>query len=148
MGSSNNSFKKHPFCAWTFLPRQSNACSMIKITAFSMKVMSLVKQIPRGKVATYGQIAALAGKPHGARGVGWILNSCSKSHKLPWQRVINSQGKISFSTKSKIYREQKRLLLKEKIKFSANDSVSLKTYGWKKKPKTKKASPNRPQMFS
>ena len=100
--------------------------------------MSLVKKIPRGKVATYGQIAALAGKPHAARGVGWILNSCAKSYQLPWQRVINSKGKISFPKMTREYHEQKRQLLKEKVRFLEDDSISLDVFGWKKKAKRKR----------
>lgn len=95
--------------------------------------MALVKKIPRGKVASYGQIAALAGKPHGARGVGWILNACAKPYKLPWQRVINSRGRISFPRSTIEYRNQKRLLIREKVKFLEDDSINLRIYGWKKK---------------
>jgi methylated-DNA-protein-cysteine methyltransferase-like protein len=104
----------------------------IVMTAFSKKVIAYIKKIPKGKVVTYGQIAALAGKPHGARGVGWILHACSKSHKLPWQRVINSQGRISFPRDSREFSLQKNMLLKEKVKVSDAGAISLKTYGWKK----------------
>lgn len=118
------------------------------MTSFADQVIRIIKQIPKGKVATYGQIAALAGKPHGSRGVAWILNSSSKAYKLPWQRVINSKGKISFPKSSKEFRTQKNLLLKEKIEFSDDDSISLKTFGWKKKPKVVKKSLSRPSLFS
>ncbi len=107
--------------------------------------MSLIKKIPRGKVASYGQIAALAGKPHGARGVGWILNSSSEIYKLPWQRVINSKGRISFPKSTDEFRLQKKLLLKEKIKFLEDGSISLEKYGWKKKSRTKRSGP---RMFA
>lgn len=109
--------------------------SDIKMTDFTKKVLSLVKKIPKGKVATYGQIAALAGKSHAARGVGWILNSCAKPYKLPWQRVINSKGKISFHKATSEYRNQKRFLKKEKIEFETDDSINLDVYGWNKKAK-------------
>jgi methylated-DNA-protein-cysteine methyltransferase-like protein len=108
------------------------------MTPFTKKVLALVKKIPRGKVATYGQIAALAGKPHGARGVGWILNSCGGPYKLPWQRVINSKGKISFPKATREYHDQKKFLLKEKVKFLEDDSISLKVYGWNKKARKPK----------
>jgi methylated-DNA-protein-cysteine methyltransferase-like protein len=58
---------------------------MDEMTPFSKMVIRLIKKIPRGNVASYGQIAALAGNPRGSRGVSWILHSCSRSHKLPWQ---------------------------------------------------------------
>lgn len=121
--------------------------SPIKITAFSRKVMTWVKRVPKGRVATYGQIAALAGKPHGARGVGWILNSCAKSHKLPWQRVINSQGKISFPKRTDEFQQQRKLLLKEKVLVDPDGRVSLLDYGWEKKPQKARRLPGRPSMF-
>jgi methylated-DNA-protein-cysteine methyltransferase-like protein len=119
----------------------------IKVTEFTKKVMKLLKQIPRGQVATYGQIAALAGKPHGARGVGWILNSSAEAYDLPWQRVINSKGKISFSKRTAEYREQKKLLIKEKIRFSEDDSISLEIYQWKKQARALKPKRNQPRIF-
>lgn len=120
----------------------------IHLSDFSKTVMSLVKKIPRGKVATYGQIARLAGKPHGARGVGWILNACSETHALPWQRVLNSKGKISFPKKSKEHREQKRLLAREGVKLSPDGEIDLAKFQWKKDVQKKKASLKTPQMFS
>lgn len=119
----------------------------IEMNDFTKKVLSLITKIPPGKVASYGQIAALAGKPHGSRGVGWILNSCTESHQLPWQRVINSQGKISFPKASKLYKEQKKLLLKEKVSFLENDSIDLKIFGWQKSVKKKLPPKNQPRMF-
>lgn len=120
----------------------------IKMTDFSLKVIALVKKIPRGRVATYGQIAKLAGKPHGARGVGWILNASAESHKLPWQRVLNSQGKISFDRKSSAYLEQRRLLLAEGIRFIEHDTLDLAKYQWSKKPKKPRKPANTPSLFS
>jgi methylated-DNA-protein-cysteine methyltransferase-like protein len=76
-------------------------------TEFSNNVLKLIKSIPKGKVATYGLIAQLAGNPRGARGVGWILHSCTKSHQLPWQRVIKANGKLSFPVLSTTYNLQK-----------------------------------------
>ena len=104
----------------------------ILMTPFSKKVISLIKKIPSGKVSTYGQIASLAGKPHGARGVGWILHSCAKSHRLPWQRVISSQGRISFPRDSYEFTFQMKLLGKEKVKVSETGQISLKEFGWRK----------------
>jgi methylated-DNA-protein-cysteine methyltransferase-like protein len=129
-------------------PSLSRNKTEIKMTDFTKKVLALVKQIPMGKVASYGQIAALAGKPGGARGVGWILNSCAKAYGLPWQRVINSKGKISFDSRTKEFHEQRRLLLKEKIHFSADDTIPFDLYGWKKKPRQAKPDKNKPQLFS
>ena len=115
------------------------------ISEFSAKVMGFIKKIPRGKVATYGQIAALAGKPHGARGVAWILHSSSTSHGLPWHRVLGSSGKISFPERASNHREQKRRLEAEGVKFNGG-RTDLTKFQWKKRP----AKPGRrtPKIFS
>ncbi len=117
------------------------------MTDFTLKVIAIVKKIPLGKVATYGQIARLSGKPHGARGVGWILNSCAESHDLPWQRVLNSQGKISFSPRSSAYLDQRRLLLAEGVRFLDRGSLDLAKYQWKREPKPRK-NRKEPSLFS
>jgi methylated-DNA-protein-cysteine methyltransferase-like protein len=115
-------------------------------TEFSTQVIQLIRSIPKGKVATYGQIAQLAGKPQGSRGVAWLLNSSSSAHKLPWYRVLNSKGKISFSPGSASHKKQKRLLQSEGVIF-VEDQIDLKKFGWKRKPRTIK-NPRQPRMFS
>ncbi len=97
---------------------------------FSANVIKYIKKIPKGKVATYGQIAVMAGKPQGARGVSWILHSSSRKYKLPWHRVINSQGKISFDKKSSNYSLQKRRLKQEGVVFDDLGRVDLSKYRW------------------
>ena len=101
------------------------------MSPFSKKVIRLIQKIPRGQVATYGQIAFLAGNPRGARGVSWILHSATRSHTLPWQRVINAKGNISFPPDTKKYQLQKSLLRKEGIMVSEEGFIDLKQYGWK-----------------
>jgi methylated-DNA-protein-cysteine methyltransferase-like protein len=96
---------------------------------FTEITVTIIKSIPRGKVATYGQIAALAGSPNGARQVVRILNTCSKKYKLPWWRVLSSKGKISLTGEG--YFEQKGRLLKEKIKFDNNDLIDFDKFLWK-----------------
>lgn len=114
---------------------------------FSERVLKLIQKIPTGKVATYGQIAALAGKPQGSRAVAWLLHSCSESHRLPWQRVLNSKGKISFPAGSKEHRKQKMLLKDEGVVFTKNETLDLSLYQWKKAV-SKKKDQTKPQMFS
>ena len=92
------------------------------------KVIDIIRQIPAGKVATYGQIAALAGFPGRARHVGWILNQ-SNEPDLPWHRVINSKGTISLPHNGK-YQLQKALLQSEDIAFSPAEAIDLKIYAW------------------
>ena len=67
------------------------------MTDFTNEVLVIIKNIPYGKVMTYGQIAAYAGNPRGARQVSRILHSMSVKHNLPWHRVINSKGTISLT---------------------------------------------------
>jgi methylated-DNA-protein-cysteine methyltransferase-like protein len=95
----------------------------------SQKIIKTIKKIPKGKVATYGQIAAMSGNPQAARQVVRILNIYSEKEKLPWYRVINSQGKISLKPGSG-YELQKALLEDEGIKFNVNDKIDLKRFGW------------------
>ena len=96
---------------------------------FTAMVVDVIKNIPHGKVATYGQIALLAGNRFGARQVVWILNSLSEKEKLPWHRVINSQGKIALKQGAG-YEVQKKLLLNEGIKFYKTDRINFKLYLW------------------
>jgi len=94
------------------------------------EIVKLIKSIPQGKVATYGQIAGLAGFPKGARQVVRILHTCSGKYGLPWHRVINAKGEIALS----VYcgaDEQKSLLEAEGVVFLSGYKVDLKKYGWK-----------------
>jgi methylated-DNA-protein-cysteine methyltransferase related protein len=97
---------------------------------FSEKAKTLIKKIPRGKVATYGQIAALAGNPLGARQVAWLLNSSSRKDNLPWYRVINSRGGISLLP-GHGFETQKRFLAKEGVKLGKDAVIDLDRYQWK-----------------
>ncbi len=94
---------------------------------FTEKVISIIRNIPDGKVMTYGQIAFMAGKPNGARQISWILNSMSEKEQLPWHRVINSMGRISlpegFGMEEQIYR-----LKKEGVEFDENNRIDLKKF--------------------
>ena len=94
------------------------------------RIWQFVKKIPPGKVATYGQIARLAGIEGQARFVGYALHGVPQNAGIPWHRVINAQGRISLSGLSA--RRQRRLLESEKIKFSPAGKIDLKTFQWKK----------------
>ena len=95
------------------------------------KIWSTVRKIPRGKVATYGQIARLSKLPRQARLVGYALHSLPYGIEIPWQRVINAQGRISFPEQSHSYKKQKELLTKEGILFNKG-RINLKRFGWDK----------------
>jgi methylated-DNA-protein-cysteine methyltransferase-like protein len=121
--------------------------TVVRVSEFTKKVLQLIQAIPEGRVATYKQIAELAGKPQGSRGVSWILHSSSVTYNLPWHRVINSQGKISFDPASSNYREQKRKLKREGIVFSDEDKLSLPKYQWQKKARARSRKSGAPKMF-
>lgn len=89
----------------------------------------VIRRIPRGRVATYGQIAKLAGLPGHARQVGYALHALRSSTKVPWQRVINAAGRISLRPLTGGL-SQRLLLEKEGVAFSG-ERVSLTRYGWK-----------------
>lgn len=99
---------------------------------FFERVYMLVRQIPRGKVASYGQIAALLGHPRAARTVGWALNALrgGQIDDVPWQRVINSYGRISISRVDLGADLQRALLEQEGILFDERDRVDMKRFGW------------------
>lgn len=97
--------------------------------SLSHRIRDVIKKIPRGKVATYGQIAAMAGNPLAARQVVRILHSSSRKEKLPWHRVINSKGRISLQPGFG-YEEQKAKLIKEGIEFDDNDTIDLGRFLW------------------
>jgi len=90
----------------------------------------IIRQIPEGQVATYGQIAVLAGLPGRARQVGYALNVIP-DETIPWHRVINAQGKIS-KRADPVYEEiQQQLLESEGVHFDERSSISLSTFQWK-----------------
>ena len=94
------------------------------------KIWQIVFNIPRGKVASYGQVAKLAELPGYARYVGFVMKSLPAGTRLPWHRVINSQGTLSFKKGSPQYKTQKSRLEAEGVVF-IKGKISLKEYGWK-----------------
>ena len=99
------------------------------LTPFTQKALHMIKNIPEGRVMTYGSIAAFAGKPNGARQISRLLHSMSKKHDLPWHRVVNSKGKISLRP-SHGYELQKALLESEGIEFSKSDTIDFTFFLW------------------
>ncbi len=99
------------------------------ISEFTKRVIEIIKQIPYGTVATYGQIATLAGNNKAARQVSRILHSSSDKYDLPWHRVINSQGRISLRTGDG-FEMQKSMLESEGIQV-IKDRIGLTIFQWK-----------------
>lgn len=103
---------------------------------FFQRVYGIVAVIPRGKVSSYGQIAALLGNPRAARIVGWALHVMSEEQyqEVPWQRVINSRGMISTTCREHPAELQAQLLRAEGIKVVKRKDgtrwVDLDRYLW------------------
>ena len=118
--------------------------------AYYEQVWQLVRRIPPGKVAAYGQIALMipppmgvefeAYKAFGPRWVGGAMAACPDD--VPWQRVINSQGKISERAGAE---KQRQLLEQEGVEFDAKDRVDFKKYGWK--GPNEEDQPQQPSLF-
>jgi len=95
--------------------------------SFFQRVYTLVRRIPRGKVATYGQIARALGAPGAARTVGWALRACPAN--VPWHRVVNARGEISLRPTTG-YHEQSARLKTEGVRFNREGKIDLAKYGW------------------
>ncbi|EPJ48170.1 MAG: hypothetical protein OFPII_07450 [Osedax symbiont Rs1] len=93
------------------------------------RIWQVIHSIPSGKVSTYGRVAAMAGLPKQARAVGRYLSELPENSKIPWHRVINAQGKLSFELGSERFLCQKLKLQTEDILFS-NNKINLKQYLW------------------
>ena len=93
------------------------------------KIWQAVSRIPRGKVATYGQVARLAGLPGYARYVGYTMKMLPSGSKMPWFRVVNSRGQLSFPKHSEQYRAQQEKLEAEGVVFSEG-KFCLQAYQW------------------
>jgi len=98
-------------------------------TPFTREVRAAILRIPRGRVATYGQIAALAGRERAARGVAWILHSSSEESRLPWHRVIGGAGRISLP-RGRGFEEQKSRLAAEGVAVGRGGRIDLKRFQW------------------
>jgi methylated-DNA-protein-cysteine methyltransferase related protein len=92
-------------------------------------IFDAVRAIPRGRVATYGQIAVMAGIPGHARQVGYALHTLTEGTDVPWHRIINARGRISLHPQFGGLL-QRELLEAEGVVFGPDDAVSLKLYQW------------------
>lgn len=97
---------------------------------FFERVYQVVRLIPRGTVATYGQIAAIVSHCGAARTVGWALHALSEGTDVPWHRVINARGQVSLPTHGSDYPTQRILLEEEGVRFDEQGGVDLAAYQW------------------
>ena len=92
-------------------------------------IRAAIRAIPRGRVASYGEIATRAGLPRRARLVGRVLREAGAAAKLPWHRVLRADGRIAFAPGCRAFREQRARLLEEGVRVRAG-RVDLACYGW------------------
>ena len=112
-------------------PRLRKQAARGGVDAFHRAVWRVVRRIPRGKVSTYGEVAALAGFPRAARAAGRALATLPgpMSRTVPWQRVVNAAGKISFRGDG-MPSLQRELLEREGVAFGRGGRIDLRRYGW------------------
>lgn len=94
-------------------------------------ICAVIRRIPRGWVATYGQVAAMAGMPRRARLVGRVLQRLDPATRIPWHRVVNAKGEVSYSlSRNGGDILQRRLLEKEGLEFDDNNRLDLERCRW------------------
>ena len=98
------------------------------------RICEVVRHIPAGKVATYGQVATLAGARGHARQVGYALHGLSDGADVPWHRVINARGQISLRSSPGSGADQKMLLEAEGVEFDHLERIDLSRFRWRARP--------------
>ncbi len=98
-------------------------------TTFTQRAADVIKAIPVGCVATYGQVAVMAGSPRGARQVVRLLHTASNSLGLPWHRVVDRDGRISLP-RGGGYEEQRARLEAECVAFTIEDRIDMRIHQW------------------
>ena len=95
------------------------------------RIYAVVRRLPRGRVASYGQVAELAGLGGHARQVGYALHALTTERAVPWHRVVNARGQISPRAEPGDDLIQRQLLEREGVNFDAADRLELRRYRWR-----------------
>ena len=95
------------------------------------RIYRVVRRIPRGRVASYGQVARLAGLPRHARLVGYALHNLRGETRLPWHRVVAADGRIAKRAFPDDGRWQQQLLEEEGVELDLSGAVPMERYGWR-----------------
>ena len=93
------------------------------------RIIATIRDIPPGQVASYGQVAEIAGIPRGARQVGRVLRELPDDHDVPWYRVVQAAGTIAFDEGSRPFREQKKRLAGEGVRV-VRGRIDMRRYRW------------------
>lgn len=100
------------------------------MTEFTRRVVTVIRSIPRGRVLSYGGVAAAAGSPRSARAVAWILHSSSRAQRLPWHRVVGRDGRISLSPEAGGNLQRARLSA-EGVTFDREGRLDMRRFSYK-----------------
>lgn len=95
------------------------------------RIHAVVRRIPRGRVASYGQVAQIAGIATHARLVGYAMAALPEGSRVPWQRVVNAQGRVSPRATPGCDALQRALLEREGVRFDAQGRIDLARFGWR-----------------
>lgn len=101
------------------------------------RIYRVIRRIPRGRVASYGQVAQLAGLAGQARQVGYALHALPTDTRTPWQRVVNARGEISLRSDSDDNRLQRLLLEEEGVRFDRAGRIDLERFRWRPRGRVK-----------
>ena len=105
------------------------------------RIYAVIRRIPRGRVATYGQVAQLAGLPGQARQVGYALHAMANAGPVPWHRVINARGEVSPRKAPGADTLQRDLLRAERVRFDRRGRVDFARFGWRPRRSTSTGAP-------
>jgi methylated-DNA-protein-cysteine methyltransferase-like protein len=104
------------------------------------RIYRVVRLIPEGRVATYGQIAEIAGLPRQPRLVGYALHALTSSTSVPWHRVVNARGMVSIRSDGAASLSQRLLLEREGVEFDARGRLSLERFGWRPRARRRRVA--------
>jgi methylated-DNA-protein-cysteine methyltransferase-like protein len=107
------------------------------------RIWEVVARIPRGRVATYGQVAALAGVAGQARQVGYALAALPAGSRVPWQRVVNARGEVSERRDFDGAPRQRLLLVEEGVEFDDRGRIDLDRFRWRPRGRPRTGSRRR-----
>jgi methylated-DNA-protein-cysteine methyltransferase-like protein len=107
------------------------------------RICAVVRRIPRGRVATYGQVARVAGLGENARLVGYAMAALPDDTTVPWQRVVNAQGRVSLRSVAGADALQRALLEREGVRFDARGRIDLAVHGWRPREKRRTGASRR-----